>query len=151
MGYSVEELESLLPHRPPFRWVDEVVRSEALPGGGVQGHCRILLDGEAHYFSSTGSFRPTAFFEMICQAYCFSWVVSEGRRSFSELYLTSLRDGKLHQSIHLQGGEVLDIFTLSGKILKEFCAFSGEVRLKGEEGPLATAQMRAYYKFSDAI
>ena len=146
---TIEEIKNLSPHRPPFFWVDEMVSWELLPNRNTKGHCRITLDREGHYFSENGLLRFTSLFEMISQAHCCVWAISNKKQRFSEIYLTSLREGKTNGSLIFQGGETLDIFTYSDRVLKEFCVFGGEVRWAGQELPLGTVKASAYYRFAD--
>ena len=45
MNYPVhvKEIEYCLPHRPPLRWVDEVIDVTDASSGGVNCHCRFKV------------------------------------------------------------------------------------------------------------
>lgn len=61
----VTRLASLVPHRPPMVWVDEVVRVEE-----AGGECRVRTDRHAHYHGQ-GGIRSTVIVEWIAQSYAY--------------------------------------------------------------------------------
>ena len=151
---KVKEIEQCLPHRPPLRWVDEVVCVKLLPNGGADAHCRLKLDKQAHYFNSKGRFRPTAFIEMMAQAYgfgraCLYLEKGENIRR-PATYIVSIQGGKTSMD-HLlfEGHEVLDIFARAERVLGEFTSVGGEVRLQNQNKVLASTKVRIFFETSN--
>lgn len=92
----------MLPHRPPFVWIDEV--TDATLEGGA---CAVTLREEAPYFGPEG-LRRSSFLEFMAQAFGYLRAAQSaagllpGRPAPTKAFLVSIQDAVFEESENLR-------------------------------------------------
>jgi predicted hotdog family 3-hydroxylacyl-ACP dehydratase len=141
---SVKRLEKYLPHRPPMRWIDEV-----LSVSDNTGICRVIVDKDAHYCNSTGQIRQTAFIEWMAQAYGYirAAQVELGMLEIDHLpkqtFLAQVRDAEFPREVLVKDHEFFYVHTECLKILGPLSLVKASV-LDANEQEVAQCQLKLF-------
>ncbi len=145
---NIIEVENCLPHRPPMRWIDEIVNTKALVDEEEYIQCRLNLNRQAHYFNSDGYLRPTSFVEMIAQAYGygFAYLQKEEGVSSGNVYIVGV-EGRVIHADHMifNEGDILNIFARKERSIRGVDFIRGFIKLNGQEQVLTDCQVRVKY------
>ena len=122
----VSDLARVLPHRPPFVWIDEVL--EVTADGGI---CRVEVHEGAQFLDRNGTIRPSSFIEFMAQGFALTRVAHalDGRgvgalpKKLDRAFLVAITDSRCIETrassfrVHLTGTRAIGPITLfSGKV-----------------------------------
>ncbi len=127
---SVSEFQSVVPHRPPMVWVDEVTSAST-----EHGECRVFLKETALYYFSPGELLVTAGIEWIAQTYAYSraaYFASKGKchSDLKEAFLVAVRDAEFanQEEWSSVGGREIHIRVDGFRNLGPLTLINGQVR-----------------------